>query len=426
DFAAFMPNAQKPNSAPASAKKLEFGTISKEFQTMTPAFGGFGTPELKISKELRAQLQHPEKFDPLSFVYGEGLALIADQRKLNIVANIPDTVEAGMMAFMQGGAPELTDSALLDRLSSGACKSVQADGWLTVSPTDPTSAIEAHIDRSGLAQIIKVAHERGTPTLDEISEYAKASPDPVRSPLSMKYFQLAPTMLSQSASGMVRWDVIKFYGLLGRDARNLVRNGQPLGLQTIPAAASTVLKKLLFGSGAKFITEKTANLAKDGNLMTRAMEMFANSTPTILDEPTEIMPSGLPPRGFLKIIVSADSVVMPVGADGEAAGGVMGPEEVALYRFIQDDQTFGQQIPVKQNFDRLQVGDRTKLDLRIYVERDILSQFELQDYAMKRDSKSVGLGGTPKEFQAQVDKLMADYKKNGLPFGMNGGVRANP
>ncbi len=412
---------KKPKPTPqADEKPIEFSKESIEIGQLLQPTMGEDTLAKQPSPELKAKLLRPDLYDPLSFSYSEGLMAIADRKNLNVVAALPDS----MMGFLRASSKvPSTPSAYLAQLQDGKRTTTElADGWLVVKPANPYAARLTRTDRVALANVVGSADKKGLPTLDDLSAYAMKNEEPMRTPVGMIYLMLfAPSAISQGMGGLTSWDMLRLYGQLGAAQRQQLLSGTSLAFSNLTPDEIAIVRKMAYGAMTKIIVDRPGQKPKDdGGFFDMISQYFPAGTMDYRDEPTEIMPDGIPAGGMLTLKSTADYFAVPVTEKGTSnlRMGALGPDEIAMLKYMTEQPAFAATASMMPSMDRLRVGDRTTLDFNFLVAPNVHFQQTLHDDKLDEGKAVASLDSLPDGFKGRINKRLEALKKNPLPFGM--------
>jgi len=422
------PQEQKPED-PRLKKNIELSPIAMELKSMT-SFMNPGQSEKKPSAELLEHVMRPDLYDPLSFEYSESLIALEEALGNNLVACVPDSrMDFGMM----GGAGRSETLATFNvRIENDDDIFVERkDGWATIRQVDPEASRAIKVDRKGFAAFLANVKSTVVPSLDALANYAATSPPLMETPVVMPHVMLvAPNAMSIGMRGLQDWKMLRLYGLLGPGERTALRQGLPLAFSSCNAKSQVILKQMVFGAGAKLqigpdkenVFGMFGGMAMGGNL----------GLSSYREEPTELLPSGLPAGGLLKLDIKPSHFVLSSDLKGgmSAMFGAMGPEEYAMLKYFTEEPKMAQLTGMMPKLDKFKVGDRDILDFRLILAEDVSQKHTLIDQRIGKDALVVGAKGLPKDFLAEVDKQLKLYKDGLSPFlsmpGMMGGSGIPP
>ncbi len=240
----------------------------------------------------------------------------------------------------------------------------------------------------------------------------------------MPYLMLfAPNAMQQGMMGMADWNALRLYGTLGIAQRQTLADRGRLALSTFAPNQQALLNRMLFGSQSDLrIQDPNAKPKEEMGFL----EMIRGFIPggasnDYRQEPTEIMPNGLPPQGFLTGSLAKEPVGKADGVDPMMMFGALGADELAMLRFFKEDPKMGLMAGMMPTVDRLRLGERTNIELKIFVAEDVALERQLQDNRIDANSPVVSMDNLPAEFRARIDKRLEAFKKSPFP-GFPGGM----
>ncbi|HRF60979.1 MAG TPA: hypothetical protein PLH94_13830 [Fimbriimonadaceae bacterium] len=424
------PNPEQKPSGPTTP--IEFSPLTKELLGIFDRGGEGDIFDFKLSDGLRERLLRPDQFDPLSFASAETLAAIAKARKVQIVANIPDE---SVFNMFEGSRSESTVEAAVAGMEKGDDVVVRTTGdTMVIMPARPAEARAGRTNRGSLAKLIAACQSQPVVRLDDLAEYALKSPAPMRAPASMIYLVLfVPGAMKFAFGGATSWDAIRLYGTLGASQRQTLGSGGRIPFAALTTDQSAIVRKMTYGSPTRLQVERPNDPPKDENDPSSLFDwagmmgdMMGSAPTDYQDEPTEALPNGLPPSGFLEAKVEQGNIALIEGGGMMAMmmGGALGPDEMAGLKFFTEDprmaESAGSFMP---KLDKFRVGDRTTIQLFMRYAPTISRKDTLHDDRVPKDAPVVGMNGMPPAFKAQVDKRLALMKKL-MPSDRFGGERS--
>lgn len=308
-----------------------------------------------------------------------------------------------------------------DLKETGAIQWQEEGGWLVVQPARPVAARAERLNRGALAKLLNDAHTRLVPSLDQMAAYARVAPSPTHTPLVMIHFMvLAPNALQGGFMGTDNWDMLRFYGMLSASQRQALLAGGQLAFGGLNAEQTAQLRHMAFGADAKLQTQADGDEPQDdpASLESFFRQFMPQTDRTLLTEPTEAMPNGLPPNGTLRMETQQEPIVL-ISGNAQATSrtfGVMDANLLAMMQFFEsamEEAQVGGQMP---QLERGRVGSRTKLDFTFRLARQVVMKHSLTDDLVPKDSPIVSLDQLPADFQARVQKRLEAFKKSPLPF----------
>jgi hypothetical protein len=427
-FAAMAVNAQNPKPQTPAISGDTAIELSNTTEELSRIFGGLmqGSTE-SLSKDLEERLTRPDLYDPLSFVPSESLIFSAKHKNLNLVADLPD----GMVSFfgmMVGNQKKTVETFLTELRNNRDVKVEMTDGWLSVRPSKPEEARNKRADRLALAKLIAAARSKGSASLDDIAAYAQTSDPPMEATVSMPYLILfAANTVSNGMSGMVDWNMLRLYGSLSQGQRDSLLNGAGIPFGNLSPNQQAIVRKMGFGPNARLAVQDADKPEEPGGFLGMIKRFMPGMGLDWREEPTEIMPNGLPPNGTLSLKASDMIVGAPSGAGAiTRMMGVLGADELAMLRYFTEDpkmaQMGGGMMP---RIDGLKLGQRRSMKFIFTVAPKVTFDQTLNDDRIDKNAPVTPMDRLPADFLAQIEKKLNEYKKNPIPFPMGVG-RANP
>jgi hypothetical protein len=421
-----MEGEAKPGGQPAADDApIEYSKTTQEFNKLFQTLMA-PTGRTPLTEETDAKLSRPDLYDPLSFAPSEALFAVSKKRQLNVAAMLPDNIVSFLEVFSGGSA---TVHGFLEGLKGE--DSIQTEtkgGWLIVRPAFPSETRRSRVDRMGLARLIGAAKRNGAATLDDVAAYAQTSPSPYEDSFAMMYLMLfAPNAVQQGMQGMVDWNSIRFYGLLTPNQKQTLADRGRILFGNLSPAQQELVRRMAFGSGSDLrIQDPNAKPKSEQGFMEMMVGfMGARGGSDHRQEPTEIMPNGLPASGFLTGSLSVEPAAKAVGNDPLTAFAALGADELAMFRFFKEDPNMSMMAGMMPTVDKVRLGERTTIELKFFVAPEVALERSLQDHRFPKDGPVVSINQLPADFQARIEQRLQAFKKSpfpNIPFG-GGGVR---
>ncbi|MGI8923626.1 MAG: hypothetical protein ACR2HJ_06230 [Fimbriimonadales bacterium] len=428
-----MMGASAPGNTQAAPKQgptnppIEYSDTTKELSGFFDFTGGgndFGSK--KPSERLLEKLLRPDNYDPLSFQQSEALLAVARAKGVNLIANLPDNVVSFMDTFNAKGKATVDD--YLEDLKNGESVTIDsADGWMTVRPASPAKSRELRVDRFALAALIGGGHAKGVPSLDDLAAYALKCEQPSETPIVMPYVMLfAQHAFSQGMRGPTDWSMLRFYGQLTLAQRESLKAGSQLSMRSLLPQQKDLVTKMAFGSPPQIKVERPGDKpADEGGFMEMMSSFMPSAVVDYKDEPTEVMPSGLPADAYVTLKLTEDNVVVPQSAEGKdiAMFGALGTDELAIFQYMKESPEFGEMGGMMPQIDRVRLGSRRVLDFTFQLGVGVSLKETLLDDNLPKNSDAISTSALPAEFQARIRKRVEALKKTKMPWF---GGRADP
>lgn len=423
----------KPAPAPTKpSPKIELSPVSKELFTVGQSFSSMGAASnLKLSPELMAAFADPVARDPLSFVDSEGLIAVAENRDRQLVADLPDDLLSFWGNLKAKG--DLTIDSFLDGLKEDDATVIEdADGWMVVSPGQPVEARADRTDRFALRTLIQAAQRQGYVSLDDVAAYALKNDSPMDgAPASTAYIMVfAPNAIQAGMMGSTDWDLLRLYGNLSAVQRQNLKEGGRVGFGQLSPAAQSLLTQMLFGAKTALQVDTNQPKKESDPLMDMMMSQMSRfgqggGGGDFRTEPTEAMPQGLPPAGYLQVAFSSEPIAMAQTISTDFGRNfALSSMELGLFKFFKEDPSMSEVAGELPTFDDLKIGVRSVWNFSLVVAPQVSQKGTLNDDRIPKDAPVYKLDALPEDFRKRIDDMAAKMKKNPVwsAIGKMGGM----
>ena len=387
-----------------------------DFEGGNATFGITGEAP-KLSAALLKRLSRPDEFEPLALVPGEGLATLALTRRRPLVGCIPD---ASYPSVFGARTPQTVEELEVE-LKSGALRLVPDTRFLIVRPAEPATSRRDRVERSALATLVGAANDHESPTLEEMADFASKTPDPNLNPLSTFFLTLfAPSGLA-SSSGIVSWNGLRLYAALSSAHRKSLAEGGQVPFSAIGSGAKSALRTMLYGAGGGI--ELDGQASDDNDIISMGMKMvMGGSSSSAREEPTQMVPLGLPSGGYLQASVSSEPILRPI-KDGAGTATVLGLDELALANLFKSSPVGEQMGDAMKLPTTGRLGTRTVWNIRGYVAPGTYVTTRLNDDRTPKGGERIDLSNPPSDFKAKIAQREANLRKGpmGAILSMAGG-----
>jgi hypothetical protein len=200
-----------------------------------------------------------------------------------------------------------------------------------------------------------------------------------------------------------------FYGMLSPEMQKLAK-GEGLPYANLSAIQLASLQRIVYAEFSP-INFNPTQPNPDYNAFYQGL----------LREPTELMPNGLPPAARVKIVESMETVAMTgmrqvtyPGGSYTSQGQVMVADEIGQRLYEQDHPDLFPWVTgddQRLNFEQLRFGSRRRLKFTFDLMPEYTIGGILDDNRLQA-KKINGIAGLPADFQAQVQKAMAQMAEN--------------
>jgi hypothetical protein len=389
DFATYESSLTKDQPATKdSGKTLGLSPLAAEYMRICEKVGDSAKP----SPELEAKLLRPDLYDPTSFGLSETILQSAKERKLQLIADVPDEL-AGPNSEWQKSSVESSMSALEEE-GYGISESA-ANGWLYISPKEPALAREHRFNREALAVFLGKVHDKSNIRLDDLAEYALHSDAPVFLSPGTTYIGVFAPRIFYWIADQTAFNSYRFYGMMDSTQKDILAKGGSLQIGTLAAGQVELLPKIFFSPGVRL----------------RKLGVSAFTKPPPLIEATEAMPEGVP--GSLSITGGLKTITV-VRAEPERfqmfGPGVMNADSFAFMQRSQDDPKWA--IP-----KALKVGQTTTLALKFEIGNGIYLPFNFSDTVFPPNAPAVSAKDLPADFLAEAARISKKEAEDEHAFG---------
>lgn len=431
---------KQEDKQPGDDKPITMSAETKELMQLIS--GGFqmAMSQTRPSQGLETKLLNPDLYDPLSFFASDALTSSAAIRGLNLVACVPDSF-GNTFSFMGMGAGAGSTnytSATIRKMVEGDedLKQTVADKWWTIQPKYHSQARRERMDRPALAKLLKSSKSKGMLTLDDLADYAMVNDSPMETPIAMTHIMLyAPTALGRGMAGMNDWRLLRFYGTLGPAQRSMARKGTTMDFRQFSLPQQRAASAILFGAGTSIEVGPPPPNENDFDRMMRSMmgQFMPQKSASWKQEPTEVMPNGLPQNGLLTITVQSDPCGVPVESGNEMLDsmGAIGPWELAMLNLMKETPGFAEMAGAMPEIPKLRMGERSTFNFIFTVDPEARVNRMLTDDAIPANGPIIDLNNPPADFKERIDKASAMIKNSPFfkmmtGFGQRSGSPAPP
>jgi hypothetical protein len=383
-----------PTEAPPVPENDPVVRFSHEAEVLLELMRGGTEPGAldRLAGDVREKLLNPERYDPLSLLAAEVVALAAGDKQL--VAMLPDRMFS--IHFPSG----VRASQLRQVLNGyGVVRIEDEDEWMVVTPYRPVEARQRFTDRAALGEFLRAIAAQGGPSLESLSRYALRTPDAGSDSLGSLYLFM---LFSDSITGfdVNNWDLLRFYGSLQQAQRQALLAGQTLRVSTLGQEQQRHLTRLIF---------YRTPLAGGSDLEATSAQA-AIVYGTIFSEPTQVMPNGLPAEAVVGLNQMGDRVVIPATQGHSLMA--LSAEELGSHLAMKERPDLFPWVTELPDLSSFRMAQRDRFTFRIQLNQDLAQTFVLTDVAKQgAQSPVLGLNQLPPDFLAVVEKTRADIRE---------------
>jgi hypothetical protein len=412
---------QAPAKSQAKATPIDYSEDTKTLQQSSKGMIG-GQYTLHFPQELKQKLFMPNQYDPLSFADTDEVLSYAKSQNKPLVANLPDGDSS--MFNMFGKSTTNTLESYTEALKKGKSILLIPDsGCVVIKPARPYQSRTTRLDRIALTNLLQATADKGIPSLDDISTYATLAPNPMSGGISMGYLMFfVPGAVQMGMDGSSSWDMLRFYGQLAPEMRNSLANGGKLPIGNLTAGERASLERMTYGSSSQLSVDDPSRKPEDETPSWMKMAMGSGSI-DYRDEPTEIVPNGLPSDGFVELKGTSEPFAAPVASPDSmvmAMIGVLGPDELALFKMMRSQKGAEQFSAMFPKFPKLRIGDRSVMNFTFHVAPQVSLKQTLKDHHLDKNSSIFSEDNLPSDLQKKIAEREDALKKT--PFGSMAGM----
>ncbi|MGI8923625.1 MAG: hypothetical protein ACR2HJ_06225 [Fimbriimonadales bacterium] len=367
----------------ATEAPIDFSPLAREHAGV---LFGLGRLSAEISDGLKQRLLRPDLYDPWSFADSEALLAVAKSRSMNLVANISDSE---LLVRLRN---QITPSAYLATLASrGETAINDGDGWIELQPVDLIAARESRLNRRVLAALVKAGYEKGLPSLDDLAAFVKESPPfPYLAYNYIRFFAINYVYADQ--------ELLRLYAFLSPSQRTFLRTEGSLPVRTLDAAQRRMISAMVYKDVRYKVFREGAPLFEEADLLA-VLGVFNRHDVDYLDEPTELLPQGLPPDATITLTISEEDAFYPSHREGEKRTyrGPMSPTDLASQSFTMSGET----VPLNLIGG---LGKRSVLKFKIGLTADASIEGVLYDDRVPKDGELIRNDALPRSFLDRVDR----------------------
>ena len=423
------PTAVAKQRPAVSSTPIEYSEDTKAIQKAMTGMQG-ASMNLNLPAEIRKKLFLPNVYDPLSFKETDEVLAYARWKGKFLVADLPDSSSNAIMAF--GGAIQTLEGLEKSIKEAKSLQLVPDENFITLMPADPYESRNSRLDRVALANLMQATADKGVPSLDDMSAYAKVAPNPMSGGIGQLYLLLfVPGSIQMGLDGSSSWDMLRFYGHLPSESRTLLATGGKISTGAITGPERASLERLTYGASSHLSVDDGTKHAEDDLPSWMQLGAFGgNKANDYRGEPTEVVPNGIPGDGYVELHMTTEPFAAPV--PGNAAGvmamiGVLGADELALFKILRSQKGNEEMASMFPLFAKLRVGERSVLNFTFHLAPQVSLKQSLKDHHLPKDASVYAEGSLPAEFQKLIADRMEAMKKSpfaamGAMFGGNAAI----
>ncbi len=405
------------------AKAMTHENSNQNSRTMMIAldgdFVGFGESGLlpkTMPAVIKAILDTPAANEPLQYFVSETIHGLAKAKGKQVMAVVPDQLLAQLLPMTKTGEVGLDEFVRQSKVMG--VEIVDSGDVMLVSPANPAEAARTHVNRPQLQRLIEAAYAKRFASLADLSGYATVMPAQFDDRnLDMTLLNAINPMVARSLDGgPTQRQFLRLYGTLSPAQRldNQAETLVPFG--NLRPDQRQVVHQIVFGpTGMTMIGRGGKSMAiamtRESGPGTRAEE----PVPSLADEPTEVMPNGIPATGILKLGRRVLEGLFGL-LTGEGFGKFVSPGELGLNRGIAQSD-IGRSGDMKSpEFTRFQLADIMRIEASVQA-GSFIKMATLSDGMIRPGSQPVSFENLPESIRAAVQRAADQAATMKFNFG---------
>ncbi|MCH7945591.1 MAG: hypothetical protein IIC73_06195 [Armatimonadetes bacterium] len=384
--------------------------------------------QLESLSENPQALVNPDKYDPTGFYTAESYMQAAQASGKNLVATFSDNVVKDLAILVVRG--QLTTDGLIAASPSFGMHVEDEEGWMTVTPTWPAAARDSRFDRDEAAKLFRSIGSRGYATLDELADYSiHLSVGSSQRTLDMIHLSLINKDVADQFSQYVNvnLDLLRLYASLPEQLKRSVGQDIRTPVGRLSGRAKTYAERAAYRPGWATFFSRGRQRGQVAVMINTTIEQGAQQRQrppgiSILREPTESMPNGLPAAATLVFGRTIEDGVLASVAAVRGGRMMTAPQlgmRQAMLSNLGRSRAFRQQA-----FDKFVLAQIANISIAIDLGEFGRPSAQFQDGWLVRGARAVTYGQLPEGFRALVERARERMSNVGnLSFG---GVRRRP
>jgi hypothetical protein len=394
--------AQETANATSDRQAFRLATAGGGGAFVTMVGGEGGLPK-QFPDELLNVFVNPDKFDPTSLYVSECYIQAAQAEGKDLVAAFPDTVVRDLARLLVKGP--LTGKGLLAASPSFGLSVDSTGDWLYVTPKWANAARATRFDRSAAAALYRSVSTRGFATLEELADYSfRLVTGTADRPLDMVYLSLINKDVSDQFNEYASFslDLLRLYGLIPENAKRQAGEQYAMQYRTLTPQGRALADRSYYNRGAGAGMFFGAGQAVSAMIMTMEESTSERSGPppnSVLNEPTEALPNGLPAEAVVSLQRTLKDGVF-ASTKGMRGGQLLGAEELGMRQGMLDANIGGGvQTPQYDTFVMAQI---VQAELSIELGEYGRPSAMFKDGWLVNNARAMAYGQLPEAFRAEV------------------------
>ncbi|MEX2244116.1 MAG: hypothetical protein WD716_09760 [Fimbriimonadaceae bacterium] len=401
--------AQETASATSDRQAFRLATESGGGAFVTMVGGEGGLPK-QFPDELLNVFVNPDKFEPTSLYVSESFIQAAQAEGKDLVASFPDTVVRDLARLLVKG-PVTSKGLIAASPSFGLTVDATGD-WLFVTPTWANSARETRFDRGAAAALYRSVNTRGFATLEELADYSfRLVTGTADRPLDMVYLSLINKDVSDQFNEYASFslDLLRLYGLIPENAKRQAGEQYATQYRTLTPQGRALADRSYYNRGAGAGMFFGAGQAMSAMVMTMEERAGGRSGPpanSIINEPTEALPNGIPAEALISLRRTLKDGVF-ASTKGVRGGQLLGAEELGMRQGMLEANIGGNvQSP---QYDTFVMAQLVQVELSIELGDYGRPSAMFKDGWLMNNARAMTFGQLPEGFRAEVGQWRSRF-----------------
>ncbi|MBL8065042.1 MAG: hypothetical protein JNM34_04190, partial [Chthonomonadaceae bacterium] len=372
-------------------------------------------PGNPVSSEALRVLSDPVGHDPQSTFVSKSLLKFAEDNEVNLVACLPDEV-----------VTSLARSAFADRSSGESFKALAhanvkcglSDGWLTLTPSDRLKALDAQMNRAATRPLLSASAARGYSRLHEIAKFwLNLGNYPSLECFAVKTLRIIDPFAWQDlqSTAFNNGSLLQFLGTLPESSLNGQRAELSFLMGTMTQPQKGCLERLIYGASAQ------APMLGEGVMMMVGTSIGGgpgHGLPKagLGDEPTEVLPNGLPGDGILSIKLEQKEVVR-AEVKGKRGGPFLTAGQYGALESMRTDKNLSEMNEKMPQYDLFTPGSSFQITVNAKYLPKVTRQSAYTDAWTLQGAKTVGMQGLDPKFLEAAKKAQEEMMSHRFRIG---------
>jgi hypothetical protein len=367
--------------------------------------GGSGSARPRLSPELTKHLLEPEKSEPASFGWTEAIATLAQQGQ-DVVAAIPDSAIRPLISRLAG---EFTTKQLLNAATNWGVEPTISSGWIVFKPGSIPFARDHRFDRGALGRLLKVAEGSGLVSLVDMAAYASTQAIP---PTFTSYERQVITWFTTDSPvngfgfDSSNWSTLRLFASLSVGQRQALGSGQSLPFRNFSPYQIGIVNEEIFHSmaGPNYRNPNPTGGIDRRQVVVADGFMITDGSFKLAQERTEMLPTGVPAAGYLRVASTTDVGV--VASDSKTGSRQVMTAGSIAFRQNQAENPQMASFMQGSNFDQYRQVSIARHNFAFELSPSGFMRRNLQDVApIGASNKPVAYDQLPADFRKRVDEM---------------------